>query len=82
MMKKRVYTSEFRGEAVKMVLASSKPVAVVARELGINEGTLANWVNKHRHAHPGAEQPLDVSERSRLKELENEARELRWNEIF
>jgi transposase-like protein len=28
---------------VKMVIETSRPVAVVAKELGINESTLGNW---------------------------------------
>jgi transposase len=29
---------------VKMVIETSRPIARVAKELGINEGTLGNWV--------------------------------------
>jgi transposase len=36
---KRTYSPEFRDEAVKMVIETSRPVAVVARELGIVEVT-------------------------------------------
>lgn len=39
---RRKFTPEFRDEAVKMVIESSRPIAEVARELGINEGTLGN----------------------------------------
>ena len=28
-----------------MVIETSRPVAIVAKELGINESTLGNWVN-------------------------------------
>ena len=41
MGKYRKFTPEYRDEAVKMVLESDQPIARVARELGINEGTLA-----------------------------------------
>ena len=40
------YSPEFRDEAVKMVIETSRPIAHVARENGISEGTLSNWVNK------------------------------------
>ena len=43
------------------------------RELGINEGTLGNWVSIYRREHAGEEPPLTVSERARLRELEREA---------
>ena len=63
------------------VLETSQPIAAVARDLGINEGTLGNWVNKYRNDHPASEE-LNISERSRLKELEKENRELRMERDF
>lgn len=65
-----------------MVIESSRPIAQVARELGMNEGTLANWVNRYRKDHVGDEPPLTVSERARLRELERENRELRMKAEF
>lgn len=41
--KRRRYTAEFKAEAVRLVATSGKPVAQIARELGINEQTLHNW---------------------------------------
>jgi transposase len=80
--KRLKYSLEFKGEAVRMVIDGSRPVADVARELGVNEGTLGNWVNRYRVEHPVAEQPLTVSERVRLRELESEVRELRMKNEF
>ena len=48
----------------------------------MNEGTLSNWVNAYRRAHPVEDQPLTVSERIRLRELEKEVRELRMKTEF
>ncbi|MDR7322617.1 MULTISPECIES: transposase [Catenuloplanes] len=79
---KRTFSSEFREEAVKLVIDSSRPIAVVARELGIGEGTLGNWVNTYRREHAGDEPPLNISERERLRQLEREARELRMENEF
>ena len=79
---RRKFSPEFRDEAVKMVIESSRPIAQVARELGINEGTLANWVNRYRKDHADEEPPLTVSERARLRELERENRELRMKAEF
>ena len=44
--RRRKFTPEFKDEAVKMVIESSRPVAEVAREIQVNEGTLGNWVHK------------------------------------
>ena len=69
---KKSFSPEFKDEAVKMVIETSRPIARVAKELGINEGTLGNWVNAYRREHAGEEPPLTVSERARLRELEDE----------
>jgi transposase len=80
--RRRKFSPEFKEEAVKMVIETSRPVAQVAKELGVNEGTLGNWVNAYRREHAGEEPPLTVSERARLRELEREARELRQQVAF
>ena len=79
---KKNFSPEFREEAVKMVIETSRPIAQVAKELGIKEGTLGNWVNAYRREHAGDEPPLTISERARLRELEREARELRMENEF
>ena len=80
--RRRKFSPEFRDEAVKMVVGGNRSIAEVARELGINAGTLANWVAAYRKAHPVADEPLAVSERVRLRELERENRELRMHAEF
>ncbi len=79
---RRKFSPEFKDEAIKMVIEGSRPIAQVARELGIVEGTLGNWVNAYRREHPTEEAPLTASERARLRELEKENRELRMKNEF
>ena len=79
---RRKYSPEYRDEAVKMVIESGRPIAEVARDLGINSGTLTNWVSAHRKKDPVQEEPLKVSERARLREQERELRELRMQVRF
>jgi transposase-like protein len=76
------FSPEFRDEAVRVVIESNRPIAQVARELGISDGTLGNWVGRYRDEHPVAEQPLLLSERARLAELERENRQLRLDNEF
>jgi transposase-like protein len=61
---------------VRIVRETGKPVAEVARDLGIHAGTLGNWVNKDR-AERGGTEGLTVDERTRLAQLEGENAELR-----
>lgn len=81
-VKRRKFTPEFREEAVKMVIESSRPAAQIARELGIVEGTLSNWVQAYRREHAGEEVPLAVDERARLREAERQVRELKMENEF
>ncbi|MFC3456302.1 transposase, partial [Amycolatopsis speibonae] len=60
----------------------SRSTASVARELGLTEQTLRNWVNDYRKTHAADEPPLTVPERARLRELEKEVRELRLEKEF
>ena len=80
--RRKKYSPEFREQAVRMVIETSRPIAVVAREVGILEGTLGNWVNAYRRDHAGEEPPLSIGDRARLKELERENRELRMQAEF
>ena len=80
--KYRKFTPEFREEAARMVAETSRPIADVARELGINETSLGNWVRAYREKNAGDEPPLQISERARLRELERENRELRMKADF
>jgi transposase len=80
--KYKTFSPEFRDEAARMVVETSRPIAEVARELGISETSLGNWVRAYRERHAGDEPPLQVSERARLRELEREVRELRLKNEF
>jgi transposase len=73
---RRVYDAEFREGAVRIVRETKKPIAQVARDLGISEGTLGNWVRKDR-IEWGEQGGLSVDERTRLVHLERENAELR-----
>ena len=67
---------------MKLVIDSSRPTAQVARELGIGEATLGNWVNRYRREHAGEEPPLTVSDRARLREVERQLRDVRMENEF
>lgn len=78
----RKYSPEFKEEAAKMVVEASQTIVHVAKELGVNESSLGNWVREYREKHAGEEPPLQISERARLRELERENRELKMRVEF
>jgi transposase len=73
---RRKFDREFRAGAVRIVLESGKPIAQVARDLGVNEGTLGNWVAQERKSRGGVDLPLSVAERDELHRLRRELAEV------
>jgi transposase-like protein len=80
--RRRKFSPQFRAEAVQMVIETGRPIAEVARDLGIHDGTLGNWVNAWRRDHPEPDQALSPVERARVNELEDENRRLRMENEF
>src|SRR5215470_5210671 len=74
---RRKYTDAYKAEVVELVINSGRPVAEIARELGINDGTLGNWMNMAKQRGEVTDKPLTIDDRARLKELEDENRRLR-----
>jgi transposase-like protein len=79
---RRRFSPQFKAEAVQMVIETGKPIAEVARDLGIHDGTLGNWVNAWRRRHPEPDEPVTPTERVRVKEMEDEIRRLRMENEF
>lgn len=73
---RKKYDREFREGAVQIVEETGKPIAQVARDLGINEGTLGNWVQRAR-AEREDRGELTESNVAELKRLREEVAELR-----
>jgi len=73
---RRRFDPEFRAGAVRIVLETGKPIAQVARDLGINAGTLGNWVNQAKAADVTGDGSLSESEREELIRLRRECAEL------
>ena len=74
--KRKKYDREFREGAVRIVEETKKPIAQVARDLGVNEGTLGNWVNRARETREGRD-GLSTDDFEELKRLRAENAELR-----
>jgi transposase len=79
----RKYPDELRGRAVRLVFESGRPIAQVARDLGVHREALRHWVRQAEADSGRRRERLTTEERERLNELERENRELRRaNEIL
>jgi len=72
-----------RERAVRLALESGRPIAQVARDLGVGSESLRHWVRQAQADAGQRAELLSTGERERLKVLERENRELRKaNEIL
>ncbi|MFJ9031987.1 transposase [Streptomyces sp. NPDC102274] len=71
--KRRKFDGEFREGAVRIVAETGKPIAQVAKDLGINETTLASWVSRAKRAGNGRGE----SEAEELARLRREVAQLK-----
>ena len=74
----------YKAEAVKLYRESNQTIAETARNLGLKESTLANWVKKDKENEAVAvgEAPLTPAERTRIRELEADVRRLNMENAF
>jgi transposase len=72
---RRKFDQDFKGGAVRLVRETGRPIAQIAKDLGINPGTLANWVALDRQAKDGSGR-ISEDERIELARLRRENAEL------
>jgi transposase len=66
---RRKFTPEFKAEAVALVVASGGNIARVAKELGLHDSSLGNWVRQSQAEAAGAP---NAEERVEIRELRRE----------
>jgi transposase len=72
---RRKFDQDFKEGAVRLVRETGRPIAQIAKDLGINPGTLANWVALDRQAKDGSGR-ISEDERIELARLRRENAEL------
>ena len=73
---RRKFDQDFKEGAVRLVRETGKPIAQVARELGVRDGTLGNWVNADRRRRERGGGTLSEDERAELVRLRKHCAEL------
>ena len=69
------YPAEFKEEAVRLARSSGKPVAQIARELGVSFESLRHWI-KRSEIDNGERHGLTTDERAELAKLRREVKVL------
>jgi transposase len=70
------YPPAFRAEAVRLIRAGHKPLSEIAKDLGVTDQTLRNWV-RQEEVEEGNREGLTSSEKEELRQLRRENRVLR-----
>jgi transposase len=73
---RRKFDQDFREGAVRLVRETGKPIAQVARDLGISSGTSGSWVDLGRRRRGEGNGALGEDERAGLARLRRENAEL------
>jgi len=74
---KTKYNTEFKERAVSMVISSEKPIAQIAKDLGIKVTTLYSWVNKAKSANVQDASQTNEQMFDELKRLKRELAEVK-----
>jgi transposase len=80
--RRRSYTPAYRQDAAHLVIDTGRPIAVVAREIGVGEQLLGRWVAIERARLDDPPEALDRNEREELERLRVEVAELRMDREF
>lgn len=72
--KHRMYSDEFKREALQLVKTSGKTVAAIERDLGLSSGLLYKWQQRYQVSEEAGE---SVIERSEVEQLKAELRQLK-----
>ncbi|HEU5485502.1 MAG TPA: transposase [Microlunatus sp.] len=80
--KRKSYTPAYRREAARLVIDTGRPIAHVAREIGVGEQLLGRWVALARARDNSPPPALDVDERAELERLRTEVADLRMDREF
>lgn len=80
--KRKRYTPAYRRDAAHLVIDTGRPIAHVAKEIGVGEALLGRWVAIERAKMGDPPSALDTDERAELERLRREVAELRMDREF
>jgi transposase-like protein len=72
----RPYPKEFREGAIKLAREGDRPMSAIAKDLGIAESCLRNWLKQDRVDRHERDDGITTDERAELKELRRQVKRL------
>lgn len=74
---RKKYTPEYRQEAARLIIESGRPIAHVAKEIGVAEGLLGKWVKLERERQDSEDGRSDADIRAENARLRHELAEVK-----
>ncbi|OCW59688.1 transposase [Trueperella sp. HMSC08B05] len=79
---RKKYTPEYRREAANLVIESQRPIAHVAREIGVAPGLLGKWVKDEKQRRGSSDGLSETDLRAEVARLRRELAEARLDNEF
>lgn len=79
---RKKYTPEYRREAANLVIESQRPIAHVAREIGVAPGLLGKWVKDEKQRRGSSDGLSETDLRAEVARLRRELEEARLDNEF
>ena len=79
---RKKYTPEYRREAANLVIESQRPIAHVAREIGVAPGLLGRWVKDEKQRRGASDGMSETDLRAEIARLRRELAEARLDNAF
>ena len=79
---RKKYTPEYRREAANLVIESQRPIAHVAREIGVAPGLLGKWVKNERERRGAVDGMSQIDLRAENARLRRELAQARMDNEF
>ena len=76
------YTPEYRREAANLVIESDRPIAHVAKEIGVSTGVLGRWVKRERERRGSCDGMSEADLRAENARLRRELAEAKMDNEF
>ena len=76
------FTLEYRREAANLVIESDRPIALVAKEIGVSLGLLGKWVENERERRGSPDGLSEADLRAEITRLRRELAEAKIDNEF